>query len=410
MMMALRQPGSTRADQSRFLPVMALATALLLLLGSINASAQNSGVAYEAEVLAIVTAIQNGDLEQALQLAEQHVEAVPKSRIGHLLKADILLAMSSVPVDIGARSDLPSEALHGLKQQIKNRWRHLKETSAMLDNKVPASLLDIGKHKHVIVTDMEAGRLYLYRNGEKYPELVRDYYLSVGSQGFGKELEGDNKTPVGVYSIYKHIEGKELPDLYGKGAYPVNYPNRFDRSRKRTGYGIWLHGTPSNTYARAPWASEGCFVLSNDDLLDIEQFIDVDERTPVILADSIEWISLAELDTRRKQFMSILSSWKQDWESLNTNAYLDHYSQEQFNFSGKGFRPWASRKQQINRSKTFVQIDLDIESLFLYPGEEDMFIVQYKQRYLSNNYAGETNKEQYWQRNKRGRWKIIYEG
>ena len=39
-----------------------------------------------------------------------------------------------------------------------------------------------------------------------------------------------------------------------------------------------------------------------------------------------------------------------------------------------------------------------------------MFVIKYKQRYLSNNYSGETDKEQYWQRNEDGEWKIIYEG
>lgn len=396
------------------LPILSNTTTLLNISIAVDntayAATADTRAGYEPAVLAIVESIRGGNLEQALTQAERHVLEFPKSRIGHLLKADILQVMSSMANDVGTGINLQSAALHKLKHQIKNRWRHLKDTSEITHNKVPASLLDMGRHEYVIVADMRASRLYLYKNGNTHPQLVRDYYLTIGSAGFGKETEGDNKTPIGVYSIYEHIEGKELPDLYGKGAYPVNYPNHFDRARKRTGYGIWLHGTPSNTYARSPWASEGCFVLSNDDLLDIAQFIDVKERTPVILNDAIEWISLTELGNRRQQYMAILNDWREDWESLNINAYLGHYSREQFNFSDAGFSSWANRKKMTNRSKTFIQVDMDIESLFIYPGENNMFVVQYKQRYLSNNFAGETNKEQYWQRNKQGQWKIIYEG
>lgn len=242
------------------------------------------------------------------------------------------------------------------------------------------------------------------------PQLIRDYYMSVGSAGYGKQFEGDNKTPVGVYSIYQYIDDKELPDLYGEGAFPVDYPNRLDRYRNRTGYGIWLHGTPSNTYARSPWASEGCFVLSNDDFLDIEKYIDVKQRTPVILSDRIEWIGAEQLQQRRASYLNIVKRWKEDWESLHTDAYLAHYSRDNFNLGRADFSPWAERKRLVNREKTFVQVDMDIQSLFAYPGEEEMFVVKYKQRYLSNNYHGETQKEQYWQRDNSGRWRIIFEG
>ena len=268
----------------------------------------------------------------------------------------------------------------------------------------------MGRHKHVIVSDTHEGRLYLYRNNQGKPELVKDYYMTVGSAGYGKQVEGDNKTPIGVYSIYKYIDDEQLPDLYGKGAFPVDYPNIVDRYRKRTGYGIWLHGTPSDTYARSPWASEGCFVLSNDDFSDISQYISITEQTPVILSDGIQWVNWEELQEKRRSYLAILQAWKTDWESLDADAYIQHYTRDQLNFGKVSFREWAARKKQVNQSKTFIQIDMDIESLLLYPGEKDMFVVKYKQRYMSNNFHSEAHKEQYWQRNEQGHWKIVYEG
>ena len=397
------------------IPPLRLLCSLLLLPFTVFASNERELHAllangnYEPEVVQIVADIKLGKLDAALEKAQDHLQRFPKSRIGHLLKADILAASAGGLAALGQTSQLPEEEVDGLSKQLKNRWHHFKKahhTHGLL----PSSLIDIGNHPYVLVGDMKNGRLYVYQNVEGQPDLIRDYYMSVGSAGYGKQVEGDNKTPIGVYHVNRYIEGKKLPDLYGKGAFPVNYPNLYDRFLKRTGYGIWLHGTPSTTYARAPWTSEGCFVLSNDDLLDVAQFIDPKLSTPVILSDEVEWISRKELNTRRSDLLSVLNRWKSDWESIDTDAYVSHYKSDRFNFGRQSFSSWAKRKEQVNLSKTFIQIDLQVEDLFTYPGEKDMFVVNYTQRYLSNNYEGIARKRQFWKRSESGRWQILYEG
>jgi murein L,D-transpeptidase YafK len=365
---------------------------------------------YEPALLEIIEALQAGKLQQAIELASAHLTEFPKSQLGHFLKAEALTAVTLGLNRVGGESSIPSPNLDGLKHQIKNRWRHANQQESTTHDKFPSSLIDMGKHPFVVVADMPEGRLYLYQNIDNKPVLIRDYYMTVGAAGYGKNLEGDNKTPIGVYHINRYIEGRALPDLYGKGAFPVNYPNRYDRYLKRTGYGIWLHGTPSDTYARSPWASEGCFVLSNDDLLDVGQYVDADKRTPVILSDTIEWLSWSELKQRKSTYVSLLEQWVSDWESLDTESYITHYQQRDFNFESGDYASWKQRKKTINEAKTFVQVDIELLSLFAYPGEKGMFVVKFKQRYISDNYVGESIKEQYWKRNQYGNWRIIYEG
>ncbi len=372
--------------------------------------AHESNGDYEAAVLEIIEQIKQGRLESALAKAEAHISKFPRSQIGHLLKADILQSMSAGLADIGAQSPLPQANLAGFKHQLRNRWSHKAQQRDNVHSKVPASLVALGDNPFVLVADMPLGRLYVYKNDGGVPKLVRDYYLTVGSQGYGKEVEGDNKTPVGVYEINDYIEGKKLPDLYGKGAFPVNYPNRYDRYRKRTGYGIWLHGTPSDTYARSPWASEGCFVLSNDDLLDIGQYLNPEARTPVVLSDGIEWLSLEEHQRRRAEFLEVLDQWRKDWESLDVDALSAHYVKDEFNFGKGRFSEWLQGKNKAAAAKTFVQLQLKVDSLFAYPGERDMFVVKFRQQYLSNNFSNEVAKQQYWRRDENGRWQILYEG
>ena len=374
----------------------------------LHSSTADSG--YEPSLLKVINFIEARDLSSALVLVDKHLLAYPESREAHFLRADILQAQSGSLANIGGNELISAKELANFKHQLKNRLKHTGHAADIAHTHYPSNLIAIGQHKHIIVADMANGRLYLYQNKQGQPTLIRDYYMSIGSEGFGKEVEGDNRTPVGIYEINRYIEGKALPDLYGKGAFPVNYPNRYDRFLKRTGYGIWLHGTPSSTYARSPWSSEGCFVLSNDDLLDIGQYLSVEERTPVILSDSIEWLSADELQAKKEAYLAIFSKWKRDWENLDVLAYLSHYENEDFNFGNGDYKSWSQRKHRLNAKKTFVQLDFTLHSLFVYPGDKDMFVIKYRQRYLSNNYSGETDKEQYWQRNEDGEWKIIYEG
>ncbi|MGA0933716.1 MAG: DUF924 family protein [Pseudohongiellaceae bacterium] len=59
--------------------------------------------------------------------------------------------------------------------------------------------------------------------------------VSIGKNGFGKEVEGDRRTPVDVYRPTLFREDEQLIDFYGLGAYPLNYPNVYDRQRHRPG-------------------------------------------------------------------------------------------------------------------------------------------------------------------------------
>ena len=377
-------------------------------LSTVHANEANGD--YEPNLLVIIESLQAGKLSHALTLLDTHLIDFPKSQVGHFLKADVLTAMTDGIQQLGSSSLASKDELRNLKHQIINRWQHPHQYDSEEHQKIPSNLLEIGEHPYVVVADMGKGRLYLYSNDNGKPVLMRDYYMSVGSAGYGKNVEGDNKTPIGLYHINRYIEGRALPDLYGKGAFPVNYPNRYDQFLKRTGYGIWLHGTPSDTYARSPWSSEGCFVLSNDDLLDIGQFVSAEKRTPVILSETIEWLSLDELEKRKLSLIKVINAWKQDWESLDTENYIRHYQRQNFNFNSDSFKTWSQRKKTVNEAKTFIQVNLELQSLFSYPGEKDMFVVKFKQRYLSDNYSGESIKEQYWKRDESGRWRIIYEG
>jgi hypothetical protein len=113
--------------------------------------------------------------------------------------------------------------------------------------------------------------------------------MSVGQRGVGKQQRGDGKTPLGAYVTQKSYPGHVLPDLYGSGAVTLSYPNDLDVLDGKTGSGIWIHGSPSEQFARAPESTDGCVVLSNPDMLSILK-LKLPVGTPVFIQNKIEWV------------------------------------------------------------------------------------------------------------------------
>ena len=307
--------------------------------------------------------------------------------------------------EFGDFQSAPHEQIKSLLDEAKARWQYHK--IAPPTAKFPASMVKLSEsQKYAIVVDMQTSRLYVYKNQDGVPELVYDFYATIGKNGTGKDSEGDQKTPVGVYFVTGFIDPEKLPDFYGVGAFPIDYPNVWDRQHGRTGSGIWLHGTPSYTLNRPPRDSDGCVILSNGNLEMIAPFLE--GNTPVILSEKIEWIDKKEWLKRQSGYAALLEQWRKDWESRNTDQYLRHYSPD---YSGMGmdYKGWVDFKKQINTAKNHIKVGLTEKSFFLYPGEQGLLVVTFRQKYHSDSLIRNSNKRQYWHKEKDGSWRIIYE-
>ena len=181
------------------------------------------------------------------------------------MKGDLLLARSRPINSIGNASGAPPNEVDGLRQEARARLaRYQIETPREL---APRYLLQMPqKQKYALVLDSAKSTLFVFENAGGAARYVADYYVTIGKNGLEKLREGDKRTPIGVYHVVSQLPREKLTDFYGSSAFPINYPNEWDRVRGRDGYGIWLHGTPRDTYSRPPRASDGCIVLSNADL------------------------------------------------------------------------------------------------------------------------------------------------
>jgi murein L,D-transpeptidase YafK len=361
----------------------------------------------ESQLATILGEIEKNRIDAALQKTEALLLQYPNFRLGHLIKGDLLLARSKPLETFGNADNAPREKLSDLRDEALVRIKAYREKPALADQ-LPSSLLQMEPgQKHAMLVDTQKSRLYLYENDGGRPRFVADYYVTQGKSGADKMREGDRKTPLGVYHVTAALSAKKLSDLYGTGAFPINYPNEWDKRQGRKGHGIWLHGTPADTYSRPPKASEGCVVLSNADLEVLAKNVQVGV-TPVIISDSIEWLSPGDWQREREGLRREVEAWRLAWESGDVDRLLAHYSRA-FQTDKQNFAEFAARKRQVLTGKEWVKIDLSRQSMFRSPGKDGVVFVTFDQQYTSNNFKNLMKKRQYWIRED-GRWKIIYEG
>ena len=359
----------------------------------------------EARFSHVLQDLKDAKLPIALEEMDRLVARYPSWRLARLVQGDLLQARAGPLAGFGNMASGTGERLEDLRAEALARLRAVRDPQP--PNRIPRYLVRFdGVQENAIVVDAGRSRVYVYENAGGAPRLVRDFYSTLGKNGVDKLREGDRRTPLGVYHVTARIPGAKLPDLYGWGAFPINYPNAWDRMAGRTGYGIWLHGVPSDTYARAPRASDGCVALANTDIAELAKHVQVGV-TPVIIADTIEWTTPAAARDERAAFMDQFQAWRGDWESRDAGRYLAHYARD-FRSDGMNLAAWSAHKRRVNASKRWIKVSLDNVSVFRSPGQKALMVVTFDQDYASSNLAQRTRKRQYWTM-EGGRWRIAYE-
>jgi murein L,D-transpeptidase YafK len=375
--------------------------------GDRPASAGLSATGPEAMLVKSLQEIADSRMDSALTGIEQVLHANPNFRLAHLIKGDLLLARTRPISDMGETAGIAQQQITDLRDEARARVRrHLEPVPS---DRMPKYLLQMQpEQKYAAIADTGKSRLYIFQNVGGKVRYVADYYISSGKNGPQKLKEGDKKTPIGVYFITANVPREKLTDFYGGKAFPINYPNEWDKRHGRSGYGIWLHGTPSDTFSRPPRASDGCVVLSNQDLDRLSPKLQVGV-TPVIISDRIDWVKPGDTALLRDRLADHLENWRRDWESGNIETYLKNYGRD-FASGNQGLAEWAQHKRQVNGSKSWIKVGISNIGMFLYPGRDDLAVVDFDQEYASNNLSNKMRKRQYWMKeNDKGPWKIIYE-
>ncbi|MDN5863083.1 MAG: L,D-transpeptidase [Salinisphaera sp.] len=334
------------------------------------------------------------------------VDVHPDFRLAQFLYGEALLGRAGNARAIRSLEAGEQGRRSALIDEARLRWRHYRHAPPA--GAVPnAVLLLAPRYLYVIAVDLEHNRLYLFTNQNKSLRLIADFYASVGAAGGGKQFEGDLRTPVGIYHVTGFKPDRTLPELYGDGAFPLNYPNAWDQFFGRTGDGIWLHGVPRTTYNRPPRASEGCVVLSNRDLRVLGSYIRPG-TTPVVLSNHLDWVSRQDTQLARHDFLRRLQAWQQSWEQVASTAYLGFYAENFVSVQGQSKYEFSRFARTVSLGDTQrMALRLDDVSVFQYPGEPHLMLVSFTRR-VGEEQTG-TGIRQYWRKSPQAGWQIVLE-
>ncbi|MEE6251165.1 MAG: L,D-transpeptidase family protein [Bdellovibrionota bacterium] len=253
----------------------------------------------------------------------------------------------------------------------------------MAQEKIPSNLLRIGDgsyySEYAVVVDKDKRLTSVWQNANGKLQKVKEYVNDLGKASGDKKVEGDNKTPEGIYFFQSVLQGNQIPyEKYGVKALTTNYPNLFDEREGKTGYGIWLHAIPdTESLVRG---SEGCVVVRNKDIEEISKLVKLDDSFFVV-DDSLTYISEDELVKKRSEIEDFLKTWRRAWSEKNIDVYMAAYS-DSFYSSKRNKKQWRAHKSRLNKyyknifvefsDPVFVEVDDQIKVKMLQHYKSDV--------------------------------------
>ncbi len=231
----------------------------------------------------------------------------------------------------------------------------------------------------ILIVDKKQQKLYVFaENHDHQINEIDEFRVTTGRISGDKEKEGDLKTPEGIYTIIRKLNGNRLPDKYGPLAFVLNYPNYVDRLNNRNGSNIWIHGRNEQIKDRQ---TEGCISLENSHILDLAKYVTINQ-TQIVVLDSLDKDSLAVMKYRDK-LRQFVDNWAISWSNGDLESYFSKYSQK-FRENGRSFQAFKNRKQQLEKIYKWKQVKLDSISFIISKKEAH---AHFQQTYISPRFT-----------------------
>lgn len=275
--------------------------------------------------------------------------------------------------------------------------------------------LDSKFSHHVVVVEKSTHSLFLYQydKDSPFPRLVKKYQIATGKIIGNKQLQGDHKTPEGIYFFQHFHSSAELLEkygetglIYGAGAFTMNYPNIFDRREGKTGGGIWLHSTDDDKRVSKGLDSRGCVVAIDRDLKDISRYIDL-KNTPAIIVQNLNFLTRETWSLNKKNLMEFIHTWQTAWQEKDFKTYIDSYSKSDFMNRKGGFENYKRYKRAVFARRDRPVIKFNHTNALV---SKSYAIVTLEQDYSSDIINDLGKKTLYLKKDANYQWKIIHEG
>jgi len=287
---------------------------------------------------------------------------------------------------------------------------------ALAQDFFPAAIyqLDSKFTHHALVVEKSTHQLYLYKyEKDSPPVLLKKYQIATGKIMGDKGMQGDKKTPEGIYHFQRFFSSETLISkygdtglIYGAGAFTLNYPNEMDKRKGKTGGGIWLHSTDDDSRVSKGLDSRGCVVAIDADLKDISQYLDLN-NTPTVIVQDLHFLSKQTWEKNKEDILGTVNTWMEAWKSKDFNSYINAYSVEEFIHPNKGrFNQYKSYKSLIFSRSEKPEINFSDVSIL---SNDEYAVVTLVQDYNSNLIKDIGKKTLYLKKNPKYEWKIVAE-
>jgi murein L,D-transpeptidase YafK len=197
--------------------------------------------------------------------------------------------------------------------------------------KIPDAIVTVSSG-YIIAVDKQRQKLYVFKKNGVISKVF-EVNCSTGKNQGSKQVSGDAKTPSGIFFATRILRNPGPPETYGTLAFPLDYPTITDVKSGRNGTNIWIHGTSKPI---VPFQSNGCVVLNDKDVHALVNYIHLN-KTPVIIAETIQWIPQNQALPVRDELEKILSNWTKGYIDGNLNA-IDTLYLKDYQIKGKKTR------------------------------------------------------------------------
>ncbi len=274
---------------------------------------------------------------------------------------------------------------------------------------IPAWLLKLPESTPtVFIAETSASAFHRFDRTADGVDEIRQDYMSIGQAGIGKERSGDRRTPLGIYFVTEQLDTTRLHEKYGVTAFPLDYPNAWDRRLGRTGDGIWVHGVDAGGGVRPPLDTDGCIALPNDRLLELEQAF-APNVTPVLIAQELAWAEAETLVEVRAGLEAAVADWATSLEKGDLFTWLELYD-DSFEQWGMNKAEWSAFSLETLGERAISEVSVSELLLLGDPAEDGLFLSRFRVEVSEGDERKVISmRRMYWRRSESGAFRIIAE-
>lgn len=258
----------------------------------------------------------------------------------------------------------------------------------------------------VVVVDKKTFQTHLANYNDGRLDIVKTFRTTMGQKTGDKLVEGDLKTPEGIYEFWSRHQAPDLKKKFGPLAIYIGYPNVMDKNGAKTGFDILIHGTDDPSRLEKQFDSLGCVVLDNENVKIVSDTVKLRDTKVIITEDFAPLKNTPRLEKAKAFF----ARWLKAWSEKDMATYIDSYADE-FRMDGMNRPTYAKYKEALNKKYGTITVTATDVKYFFH---EKYDLITFTQHYSSTfpngqpAFSGTSRKNLYLQE-RNGKYRIVLE-